>query len=375
MNSEISWDDLFEFQKEYRRTKNITGTAFLRHLKLPGTQLPYLYSNLREPSIKPSSIGGKLRVAIRDLQVNPQSPFECNTLNDYLHEYFIQHETDFKARGVFAIYTSQETGELVVHSEKDIEIKKAKELFADFKIDGMPDMNELIDQLRVDVYFPAAKYSAPVVVRSGLLEGNLLCGYGTMTPILCHFGLFGVTARHCLLPPGSSIESLNAAEEIDVFSYHETSTITSRQKTESKQKIGVFTKACLSITNDIAVVMLSELHAYNVNEIIKGVNIRFGGEEETKSVISQKVKVMKVGISTLVTAGEVCEEISEGDFVVRSIECSSFASGGDSGALIISSEESSFGLVLGIITHTNKQGRANCLNIFAMYEIDLIRNC
>jgi hypothetical protein len=61
---------------------------------------------------------------------------------------------------------------------------------------------------------------------------------------------------------------------------------------------------------------------------------------------------------------------------VRSTECSIFAAGGDSGALIISNDEDSLGIALGIITKVEfASGRALCLPISAMYDIDLIKNC
>jgi len=351
----------------------------LRQLNLPGVLLPYLYSNSRQPSKKTSSLGGKLRAAIIDLRTNPPSHFEISSQEDYLEEYYIKNYADFIASGIFAV--NIEEGELEIYSEKDIDLLKAKELFAGFETDHV---NELIDRLRVKVFFPAAKYSAPVAVRSSLLEGNPIFGYGTLTPILGPFGLFGITAKHCLLPPIESLmanhrsrilKELDDGESIDVFGFPVASDITFRRIPESQQNIGVFTKACLSVKKDIGVVMLSELHAYSVNEVAKGVYVRFGELEEVQDAVALMPKVLKVGISTLVTVGRVCQVYRNGDFVVSSIECSVFAAGGDSGALIISSEEISFGLILGIITNVNEQGRAYCLNISAIYDIDLIKDC
>jgi len=152
-SSEISWDELFQFQKDCRKTNKITGPAFLRQLNLPGVLLPYLYSNSRQPSKKTSSLGGKLRAAIIDLRTNPPSHFEISSQEDYLEEYYIKNKDDFTACGVFAV--NIEEGELEIFSEKDIDLLKAKELFAGFETDHA---NELIDRLRVNVFFPAAKY-------------------------------------------------------------------------------------------------------------------------------------------------------------------------------------------------------------------------
>mmetsp|Transcript_16585 Transcript_16585/g.24956 ORF Transcript_16585/g.24956 Transcript_16585/m.24956 type:complete len:97 (-) Transcript_16585:824-1114(-) len=83
-----SWDHLYDFQKPYRSENQLTDTAFLRQLDLPGTLLPYQYSNTRQPSKKPSSLGGKLRQAIEDLQKNIPVNCEKNNLTDLLEEYF-----------------------------------------------------------------------------------------------------------------------------------------------------------------------------------------------------------------------------------------------------------------------------------------------
>lgn len=55
-DNNTSWEILFAFQKRYRSDHKLTGTAFLRQLELPGTLLPYLYSECRQPSKKASPL-------------------------------------------------------------------------------------------------------------------------------------------------------------------------------------------------------------------------------------------------------------------------------------------------------------------------------
>jgi hypothetical protein len=157
---EESWDEQFEFQKKYRFDNNLTGTAFLRQLKLPVTLLPYLYSKLRQPSQKPSTLGGSLRSAIRNVQTNPPDICETNKPPDLLEEYFITHKPVFKNLGIFAVDIGDE-GELEVYAGKDIEDSKVREIFADFEMDGL---TELMDHIRVNVFFPAAKFESPVAM-------------------------------------------------------------------------------------------------------------------------------------------------------------------------------------------------------------------
>jgi hypothetical protein len=138
----------------------------------------------------------------------------------------------------------------------------------------------------------------------------------------------------------------------------------------------VFTKACLGYNDDIAVVMLSEKHAYLVNEVTSQYPIQFCELSQAKNLVERNVNVLKVGISTLVTRGKIQVVMPNGNFIVRPTECGAFAAPGDSGAVIVSDEEDDTrGLVLGIIAMTDKGGRAQCVAISAMYAIDLIKDC
>jgi hypothetical protein len=103
---------------------------------------------------------------------------------------------------------------------------------------------------------------------------------GTLTPILGHFGLFGLAAGHCVLPPNQQIDSVIG--EIDVLGYPLTSCLTSRRLNKTPEKIGVFTKACLGFNDedDVAVVMLSENHAYLVNELVTAYTINLMWSEK-----------------------------------------------------------------------------------------------
>lgn len=366
--AEASWDELFEFQRNFRLERKLTGTALLRQLDLPGTVLPYLYSKSREPSKKPSSLGGKLRAAINDLQMSPPDICERNLPTDLLEEHFIAHKSVFIDQGIFAVDINDE-GELEIFSEKGIDVSEVTKLFAGLEMDGL---DELMDHITVSIFLPSAKFESPVAIRSGLFAESPTLGFGTLTPILGKFGLFGLTAKHCLLPPGAE---LNSDAEIDVYGYPETSSITSRCVLNNRAKIGVFTRACLGFNDDIAVVMLSENHAYVVNEVTSEYTIQFGDFKKARDIAALKGNVLKVGISTLATRGKICKILPTGDVIVRSIECTCFATGGDSGALIVSDENDSRGLVLGIIVQTNAMGRAICVPISALYDIDLIKDC
>lgn len=370
--AEASWDELFEFQRNYRLERKLTGTAFLRQLDLPGTVLPYLYSKARQPRKKPSSLGGQLRAAINGLQMSPPDICERNLPTDLLQEYFIAHKSVFTDQGIFAVDINDE-GELEIFSEKGIDVSEVTKLFADLEMDGS---DKLMDHITVSVFLPAAKFESPVAIRSGLLGESPTLGFGTLTPIFGEFGLFGLTAKHCLLPPGTEHSVLlNSDAEIDVYGYPETSSITSRRVLRNRAKIGVFARACLGYNDDIAVVMLSENHAYVVNEVRPEYTIQFGDFKKAGDIAALKGNVLKVGISTLVTRGEICKILPAGGIMVRSIECTCFAAAGDSGALIVSDEDDSRGLVLGIIVQTHVTGRAMCVPISALYDIDLIKDC
>lgn len=150
---DVDWEVKFQFQENYRRENKITGTAFLRALQLPETLLPYLYSNQRKPSIKPSSLGGKLRTSIGNLQMNPPTQLTINSRTDILQEYFIKNEAEFTELGIFAVNIGEE-GELKVYSKRDIDLPKVKGLFSDFSLDDVDedkdvrDLTDLINRLK-----------------------------------------------------------------------------------------------------------------------------------------------------------------------------------------------------------------------------------
>lgn len=372
-DNNTSWEILFAFQKRYRSDHKLTGTAFLRQLELPGTLLPYLYSECRQPSKKASSIGGKLRGAIEELRKDTHVNCEKNNSCDLVAEYFIIHKSDFSEHGVFAVNIGEE-GELQIYTEKDIEKSTAVELFA--KCTDIDNIADMLNRMTVSVFLPAAKFVPPVAIRSGLMDNSPIFGYGTLTPVLGEFGLFGITAKHCLLPPNSN--PLGTDKNINVWGYPFLSNLTSRRMQNPYEKIGVFSRACLSSNDDIAVVMLSESNAYMVNEISPGITIRLDGNPKTEDIVLQKGNVMKVGISTLTTLGKICENIPGGNFVVRTIECCCFAAPGDSGSLVVSynnDKDTEDGIVLGIISKVHNDGRAYCVPISALYDIDLIKDC
>jgi hypothetical protein len=209
-DAEDLWETLFELQKSYRSENKMTGTAFLRQLKLPPTLLPYLYSTSRRPSKKSSSLGGKLRAALKDLIANPPENCEINNSSDLVQEHFIEHRADFTDHGIFAVNIGAE-GELQIYAEKDIDVTKVRELFADFEVSTLM---ESFSRITVSVFLPAAKFDAPVAIRSGLLDGSPILGFGTLTPIRGYFGLFGLTARHCVLGPDKNPNDIGADVEV-----------------------------------------------------------------------------------------------------------------------------------------------------------------
>jgi len=95
---------------------------------------------------------------------------------------------------VFAVNIGDE-GKLQLYSEKEIEESTARELFTELScVDNQAD---LLNRITVSVLLPAAKFSPPIAIRSSLLGSSSIFGYGTLTPVLGEFGLFGITAKHC----------------------------------------------------------------------------------------------------------------------------------------------------------------------------------
>jgi hypothetical protein len=132
---EISWDDLFEFQKNYRLQHQITATAFLRQLRMPGTLLHYLYSKEKHPSKKPLSLGGKFRTAIINFRNQPPLSGMTNNPSDLVDEYFRNHESMFLEQNIFAVNVGCE-GDLEIYSEKVVDTCKVRELFAELDLES-----------------------------------------------------------------------------------------------------------------------------------------------------------------------------------------------------------------------------------------------
>lgn len=237
------------------------------------------------------------------------------------------------------------------------------------------NINEIVslttENIEVNVFTPcASKFDPPFAVSS-----ELMAAFGTMTPINGNFGLFGITARHCLVPEALVLSEDNAIEYV-IMGYPQKSEVTQRSTKDSCVPIGCFTLACLGVDMDIGVSMLFPEHAHNINQVAPTIYARLESVEKSGDIISKKGRVVKVGISTFVTRGQIAEVTKDSSFTVKPLECSCFAAQGDSGALIISDEDDSRGIILGIVSQVERRiGAVLCVDISNLFDVELIREC
>jgi transcriptional regulator with XRE-family HTH domain len=138
MNKE--WENLFKFQRDVRKERNITGSALLRKLNLSKTLLKYLYSDETVPRLYPSfkkkTLGWKLHEGLKSfLKENVSAEIYKNTNSELLEEYFRENRPKFADLGIFSICVDSNGYDLIISSKKDVDCEVVVKLFDDFKND------------------------------------------------------------------------------------------------------------------------------------------------------------------------------------------------------------------------------------------------
>lgn len=199
----LEWEDLYNFQKKYRSDHNITAPALLRHLKLPTILLSYLYVDSIYPSV--SSLGGKLRTAIKSMRKSSDDSSDLftleNTTDDLLEDYFRNNKEAFSSLGIFSINIASD-GILKINCEREVKHDDVIPLFIKCEVE---EIQKLLSNMQIEVFYQCySKFDSPLAITSEKRDTS----FGTMTPIIGEFGLFGVTARHCLVSsnPNNDVE-------------------------------------------------------------------------------------------------------------------------------------------------------------------------
>jgi hypothetical protein len=364
--SDEDWQEMYQQQLKIRAEYNITAAALLRSMDMPECLIPYLNNNECIPTEKIKIVwGSRLRKSLKEKSFCGIA----NSTKDYLFEFYYANLAAFKEKEIRRVYIRSEN-KIGVVSHKHLEKQTVIDLFKDFKPANV-DVEELLKHIDIDVTYYLSHFDAPIVVQSSACSG-----YGTITAVSdSSFGLIGITSRHVLVNDYFDLDSLQEEEEVVVDGYEARCPVTRRSLAESHVPIGYFTKNSINKYDDIAIVHFFDNNTFNINSI--NINIpscRFHDKPyEIYDIILRKGKVIKAGISTLTTRGVITSVDSFFDFKVRPTECSVFSTLGDSGSLIISDEDDTRGIVLGVLSKGGNLVSTFCVSIFSLYFISELK--
>lgn len=214
-------------------------------------------------------------------------------------------------------------------------------------------------------------YEPPMCITSDA-KGSLL---GTGCVVHNETGVFDLTAKHVLLGLADdkvSPRPLTADEQTEkfkVFARHSSARcIVSNRYHEGDTRtveIGRFGFMNMHQTEDLAIFEVSVEHGFAVNKFFAERSFSCSVKLLERTDIDVGAKVCKVGVASGTTFGKIVEA-SPGKplFWVSSMEVGLFATPGDSGALVVTEDNTAVGMVIhGTLQHTI------CLNLCYLISI------
>lgn len=192
---------------------------------------------------------------------------------------------------------------------------------------------------------------------------------------MTEIGIIAITAKHVIVPTTEDPYNISFSSDIPECSYVSDMEESCKDSSSNRypisalqsKTIGLFTERYIHPDRDIAIYHPIAIHSFIVNKLSNGKCFTF---QRDFAVTESDVRVYKNGVVSGLTWGKTYG-ISPPYFNVKSIELGSFCLRGDSGSLVVQDlENSSTGIVVGIIIDADNAGNARCLSIEALFQLD-----
>jgi hypothetical protein len=366
---DVEWINLFEFQKQYRKYRQITAEQLLVEMKLPINLTQYLYAGSRVfPSTRSGTLGKSLRDNLNEIyEVNntlKQSPSmiceENNMLNQSPNKLFLLESILEEKRfllekcGVLTIYLDKDKNFVVCTAEEKFNKNEFLEIIAEFNLNST--------SIKYTETIACAYFRSPMCTKSNV-------GFGTSSVVLTKSGLLGITAKHTLVN-----QPMEAEDCIKVDALQHQCESVRYSPNASTCTIGYALKTDIHATLDIALFHPLSNHSYCVNMFSADHTFSMDKDELFNFNFANSPKVYKYGVASGLTCGVIDpNSLSPPYFWVNSTEIGDFGMRGDSGSLIICSTTK---LAVGVLSRFERENKqVMCVMLQYLYELEVLLDC
>ena len=153
------WLELYNFQRSMRSLNGVTASDILKSLDLPLSLLQYMYSSDCVPSIRPGTMGHKLRLGISSLRMNATTVEACRNITYMVREFFEANKIDLLRGGIDSLYVSEDN-ELVIGKTMTVSPEQAEVALR--LIHSDPNIGQL--PIKVQIWRDLSIFQSPVCV-------------------------------------------------------------------------------------------------------------------------------------------------------------------------------------------------------------------